>query len=264
MKLVARGLVAGALLGACGDDTTIGSSGLWEPGQPGCQDDFALRSIGETWARPANCTVCECVEGNQIECKLEPWPVPECPTVEGCPATAPVCDAGTWRCADTCAPCLGLEPEPCPAPDPDGCTSGGQPRCSEQGDVDRWLCEPHFCQCAGPAEVCGVGPTGCPQYSSCGPDGWECTSICPGLDCAEQFPEGRDSLVSLALEPCGCASGSDCEAACEGKCAGDEAPSSCELCLFEALLYGFACATPVYPYCTDQCTLYLICGGVLP
>jgi hypothetical protein len=34
--------------------------------------------------------------------------------------------------------------------------------------------------------------------------------------------------------------------------------------VLEALLYGFACATPLYPYCTDQCALYLTCGGLLP
>jgi hypothetical protein len=263
MKLVAGGLLAGALLAACGDDTD-GGTGSWEPNQPGCRVDLTLRSVGETWSNPSDCTVCECAPGNQVECKLDPWPVPECPAVESCPATSPVCSFGEWRCADTCPACEGLEPEPCPEPDPEGCTSGGQPRCVEQGDVDRWICEPHYCQCAGAPDVCGVGPTGCTQYSSCGPDGWECTSICPGLDCATQFPEGRDNLTKLALEPCGCASNVECAALCEGACAGGDPSTRCEECVLEALLYGFACATPLYPYCTDQCALYLTCGGLLP
>jgi hypothetical protein len=263
MKIAVLRLGAVALLGACGD-SSVGTE-PWEPGQPGCQDDYVLRSVGETWSNPSDCTVCECAPDNQIECTLDPWPIPECPPVDDCPATTPVCVGGEWRCADTCPPCTGLEPEPCPPPAPGGCSDGGEPRCVEEGSVDRWRCEPHYCSCPGTPEPCGVGPTGCPQYTSCGPDGWECTSICSGLACETQFPEGRASAVALAFEPCGCMVDSPCVAVCGARCVTGDAPSSeCEDCVVEQLVYGAACAVPLFSYCTDQCSLYTLCVSLAP
>jgi hypothetical protein len=258
MQLGARGWVVAMLLGACGDSSTDS----WDPGtpgEPGCQDAGAVRLVGETWTNAANCTQCECVVGNTVECHVDPWPIPECPKLNDCPLADPVCVAGEWRCADTCEPCADLDPEPCPEPEPGGCLSGGAPVCSENGAVDRWLCEPFYCTCEEASPVCGVDENGCTEFLSCGPEGWECTGICSGTNCDATFPEGRADTIAIVLDACGCAESSPCEFACTERCAG-AASAECDECLADMFWANYPCAAPLALYCTDECVLYTTCN----